>query len=378
MLNRLWPYLLGSVALGLDAYVLAGLLPTIAADLDVSDSHIGLGVTAFTAAYATSGPVLAGRAGVHAHRSLVAGIIVFSLANLVTALSPNAFIFILSRIVAGAAAGVYSPLSSAVAVRVVPERESGKALSLVLAGLALGTVLGVPTGLFIADRFGWRLTIGMITAVGAFALFGVALNQNRSIPSIPASSLRDRLKVIAKRRNIYTVLVTLFVGTASLGLYTYISTVLMNTPLATHQIAGIWIWGIGGAVGAFGVGYVLDRFDQPRALTSIIIGALAATFAALFFGTGNALVSAVTIFAWGFLGWSSLAPQQKALLQSNPSDGATAVAANASANYLGSALGSALGALVMPNSRLLIGGAFTFILLGGIAHYLAFREEHTC
>lgn len=170
MLKKLWPYLLGSVALGLDAYVIAGLLSNIAKDLDASESIIGLGVTAFTAAYALSGPILSGKAGVHARKSLVIGIIVFSLANLATALSPNAVTFILSRVIAGSAAGVYSPLSSAVAAHSVPEEKSGKALSLVLAGLALGTVLGVPTGLIIATNFGWRLTIAMITAIGVIAL----------------------------------------------------------------------------------------------------------------------------------------------------------------------------------------------------------------
>lgn len=375
MLKKLWPYLLGSVALGLDAYVIAGLLSNIAKDLDAPESIIGLGVTAFTAAYALSGPILSGKAGVHARNSLIIGIIVFSLANLATALSPNAFTFILSRVIAGSAAGVYSPLSSAVAAYSVPEEKSGKALSLVLAGLALGTVLGVPTGLIIAANFGWRLTIAMITAIGVIALLGVSLNKKHTVPTIPASSFKDRVKVMAKKTNTFTILVTLFVGTASLGLYTYISTVLAHTPLDNHQIAGIWVWGIGGAIGAFGVGHILDSFRKPRILTLIIICAMALAFIALLFGATNMIIVVTAIFAWGLLGWSSLAPQQKALLESNPSDGATAVAANSSANYLGSALGSALGALVVPNVDFLLWGALAFILLAGVMHGCAVRSE---
>ncbi|MCQ4626671.1 MFS transporter [Corynebacterium sp. CCUG 65737] len=375
MLKKLWPYLLGSVALGLDAYVIAGLLSNIAKDLDASESIIGLGVTAFTAAYALSGPILSGKAGVHARKSLVIGIIVFSLANLATALSPNAVTFILSRVIAGSAAGVYSPLSSAVAAHSVPEEKSGKALSLVLAGLALGTVLGVPTGLIIATNFGWRLTIAMITAIGLIALLGVALNKKQTVPTIPASSFKERAKVMAKKTNIFTILVTLFVGTASLGLYTYISTVLAHTPLDNHQIVGIWVWGIGGAIGAFGVGHLLDGFRKPRTLTLSIICAMALSFIAILYGATNMIVVVAAIFAWGLLGWSSLAPQQKTLLETNPSDGATAVAANSSANYLGSALGSALGALVVPNFDFLLWGALAFVLLGGIMHGFAVREE---
>ena len=56
MIGRLWPYFVGTVALGLDAYVIAGMLPEIASDLGSGPGTVGLGVAAFTAAYAISGP----------------------------------------------------------------------------------------------------------------------------------------------------------------------------------------------------------------------------------------------------------------------------------------------------------------------------------
>lgn len=66
MIRRLWPFVLGSVALGLDAYVIAGLLPAIAASLGSRVATVGLGVATFTGAYALSGPILAGHgAGQH-------------------------------------------------------------------------------------------------------------------------------------------------------------------------------------------------------------------------------------------------------------------------------------------------------------------------
>ena len=115
MLKQLWPLVLGSVALGLDAYVIAGLLSQIANDLGTSGSVIGLGVTAFTGAYAISGPLFSGRAGKDPRSGLLGAVAVFSLANVVTAVSPTVSVFLVSRLIAGAAAGIYSPLSSAVA-----------------------------------------------------------------------------------------------------------------------------------------------------------------------------------------------------------------------------------------------------------------------
>ena len=362
MLKQLWPLVLGSVALGLDAYVIAGLLPQIAEDLGASGSVIGLGVTAFTGAYAVCGPLLSGRAGKNPRNGLLGAIAVFSLANVVTAVSPTVSVFIVSRLIAGAAAGIYSPLSAAVAGMSVTAERRGRALSLVLAGLAVGTVAGVPAGLGVAKELGWRAAIALVSVVGMAALAGIAIRKTSAVPAVPSSSLGQRLRIIGRVDNFLTVLVTFFVGVGSLGLYTYISVVLERVQVDT--IPGMWIWGIGGAVGAFGIGRVLDKVDSSRKLTTIIIVLLAADFAMLLLFPSSRMVALVCLFAWGLLGWSSMAPQQHSMLSANPDEGATAVAANASANYLGSAVGSAVGGLFLPSYTGILLGALFVVLLG--------------
>lgn len=343
MMGRLWPFVVGSVALGLDAYVVAGLLPTIASSLDSREATVGLGVAAFTGSYAIAGPLLAGRAGRRSRRSLIVSLLIFTVANLATAFSPTVGFFLVSRVVAGAAAGVYSPLSSAVAAEIAGEAHRGRALALVLAGLAVGTVFGVPTGLALAHQWGWRAAILLIAAIGGAALAGIVL-RGGELPEIPASGARERLASIARPKNLVTVTVTLLTGVASLGLYTYMTVILSAGSLASHQTLAIWIWGIGGAMGALGVGRLLDR-RAPLQLSMVILGGL--TLALLGMTQDQtAWIMVASLFVWGMCGWASLAPQQHILLQANPADGATAVAANASANYLGSALGAIFGALL--------------------------------
>ena len=343
-MGRLWPFVVGSVALGLDAYVVAGLLPTIASSLDAREATVGLGVAAFTGSYAIAGPLLAGRAGRRSRRSLIVSLLIFTVANLATAFSPTVGFFLVSRVVAGAAAGVYSPLSSAVAAEIAGEAHRGRALALVLAGLAVGTVFGVPTGLAIAHQWGWRAAILLIAAIGGAALAGIVL-RGGELPEIPASGARERLASIARPKNLVTVTVTLLTGVASLGLYTYMTVILSAGSLASHQTLAIWIWGVGGAMGALGVGRLLDR-RAPLQLSMIILGGL--TLALLGMTQDQtAWIMVASLFVWGMCGWASLAPQQHILLQANPADGATAVAANASANYLGSALGAIFGALLV-------------------------------
>lgn len=344
MMGRLWPFVVGSVALGLDAYVVAGLLPAIASSLDAREATVGLGVAAFTGSYAVAGPLLAGRAGQRSRQSLIVSLLVFNVANLVTALSPTVSVFLGARVVAGAAAGVYSPLSSAVAAEVAGKGRRGRALALVLAGLAIGTVFGVPVGLALAQRWGWRAAIVLIVVVGGASLAGIAL-RGGELPAIPASGAGDRLRSIARPKNLLTVTVTLLTGVASLGLYTYMTVILSAGTLAAHQMLAIWVWGIGGAVGALGIGRLVDRLNPLRLSVIILVGLVCAL---LGMAQGQtAWIVLTSLFIWGMCGWASLTPQQHVLLQTNPADGATAVAANASANYLGSALGATFGSLLV-------------------------------
>lgn len=345
MIRRLWPYVLGSVALGLDAYVIAGLLPVIASDMGSSAGAVGIGVAAFTAAYAICGPLLAGAAGRTASRSLLVALTVFALANLGSAFAPGIGTFIVTRLVAGAAAGVYSPLSSAVAASSVGAERKGRALALVLAGLACGTVFGVPLGLMLASALSWHWVFVMIALIGVLAALGIAFKGRHRIDNVAAPSFRERLSTLKRPANVVTMLVTLLTGVASLGLYTYFVPLMVGLGQDAHRSWLIWAWGIGGAVGALGVGHLVDSV-RPRIMTAVITGLLSLTLAAL--GLNPPLVVvAVAVALWGLLGWSSLAPQQHTLMSSNPHDGATAVAANASANYLGSAIGSGLGALIV-------------------------------
>lgn len=344
MTRALWPFVLGGVALGLDAYVIAGLLPAIARSLGSTEAIVGLGVAAFTGAYAVVGPILAGAAGRRPSRSLTIALTVFTAANLTTTLAPHVWLFLVSRLVAGAAAGVYSPLSSAVAAALVGPDQRGRALSLVLAGLAVGTVLGVPLGLVLADRWGWRVAIVLVVAVGSLALTGI-LRRAGELPPVPTSGPRQRLQVLARSDNLLTVGITLLTGVASLGLYTYLTLVLATSSLATHQTAAIWVWGLGGAVGALGVGRLLDRANALRLSVVLLVG-LACALVGMTASRSPAVLT-ISLFVWGLCGWASLAPQQHVLLGANPRDGATAVAANASANYLGSALGAVMGSVLV-------------------------------
>ncbi|MGW7556081.1 MFS transporter, partial [Streptomyces rimosus] len=174
-MRKVWLLALGAFALGLDAYVMAGLLPVVAGDLRASVSLVGQMVTVFTLAYAVAAPLVAGlMAGVRPRVVIVVALGVFTVGNAVTALAPSLGALLAARVVAGAGAGVYAALSTAAASALVPGERRGRALALVMGGMSTGTVLGVPVGVLLAGHAGWRSTMWLVTGLGAVALVGLA------------------------------------------------------------------------------------------------------------------------------------------------------------------------------------------------------------
>ncbi|WP_447037761.1 MFS transporter [Streptomyces sp. DSM 118878] len=345
-MRKVWLLMLGAFTLGLDAYVMAGLLPVVAGDLGTTVSLAGQMVTVFTLAYAVSAPLVAGAAAGPRPRALIIGALgVFTLGNALTALAPGLAVLLLSRAVAGAGAGVYSALSTAAAAALVPKERRGRALALVMGGMSSGTVLGVPLGVLLAEHAGWRATMGAVTVLGALALAGLAV-WLPAVPADPPVPARTRLAALTDRGVVPVVGVSFLAAVASLGLYTYLAPVLgsaggvAESDLAPH----LWAWGIGGVLGSVVAGPLVDRTGRAAVLVGGIMAALAVAVGVLP-SLGAAAYPALVL--WGAAGWALQVPQQHRLLALRAERGTVALALNNSALYLGSAVGSGLAGVAL-------------------------------
>ncbi|MFI2561100.1 MFS transporter [Nocardia farcinica] len=246
MIRRIWPLATAAMALGIDAYVLAGVLPSIADSLTTTVAAIGLGVTAFTAAYAVSGPLLSGLlTRGDTGRALLIALGLFNLGNLITTLSPGIEIFLVSRVVAGAGAGVITAVATATAAAMVADHERGRAMSMVTFGLSAGTVAGVPVGMLIGTRFDWRWTMALVVVIGVLSMIALA-TRARTLPSLPAPDGASVLGVLRSGRTFGGVVAAFLLGVASLGLYTYLLPMATDCGLDGWSFALVWAWGIGG------------------------------------------------------------------------------------------------------------------------------------
>ncbi|MGW1865296.1 MFS transporter [Streptomyces mauvecolor] len=338
---------LGAFALGLDAYVTAGLLPVIADDFESSVSATGQMVTTFTLAYAIASPIFATLLSASRVRvGLLGSLAVFAVANAGSALATSLPVLLITRAFAGVGAGLYLALAASAAASLVDKERRGRALAVIMGGMSSGTVIGVPVGVFIAEHTGWRATLWLVTGIGLVSFAGLALR----LPVLPATtsvSLRQRAQVVTDPRVASIVGVSFFAAVASLGLYTYFAPVM-----ATESMGGVesitpylWAWGIGGVVGSVLIGSLVDRVRRPYTLVvGILVLLVLALLALRLTASIHPLIALAPIAVWGAVGWALQVPQQNDLLEARGERGGpVAVALNESALYLGSAVGSGLG-----------------------------------
>ncbi|MFO3687853.1 MFS transporter [Staphylococcus felis] len=366
-MKKIWILTIGMLALGMDAYIVAGLIPTISNSFNKSSSEIGQGVTVFTLFFAISAPIFSTLLAKSQVRNiLVLAISVFALANLITALSPNYSIYIISRALAGLGAGVFSPIAISSSNHLISEKHKGKAIAFTVGGMSVGTVIGVPLGLEISKITNWRIAMLIIVIISVISLINILI----FIPKFKIQSppnLKSRFKLFLNSHVLRVVSVTLCAAIASLGLYTYLADIIKENSNAENLTFYFTAWGIGGLIGSFGIGFVIDKFRNTRLLMLIILLVLALSFILIIFSIKIPFLGFIPFVLWGAMGWATQAPQQHTLLQNHSEHGGSAVALNSSINYLGSAIGSALGGgilFISGNTIILIYGAILITIFG--------------
>ncbi|GAA1702218.1 MFS transporter [Fodinicola feengrottensis] len=356
---------IGSLALGLDAYVVAGLLPVMAMNLHYSVAALGQLVTAFTLSYALLSPFAAAFfAGRPMRTVLLIALVVFSLGNVLTAVATSLPLLLLARVIAGLGAGIYAPMSAVSAAALVPARRRGRALSLIIGGMTTGVVLGVPLGLLLAHHVGWRATLWMVTGLGVVAMAGVLLAlRGGTVQPARRVPVRDRLRVLTDRRVLPILAVTALAAGASIGSYTYLGPLLASTAGVTDLSGYLWLWGLGGLAGSFAIGTLVDRWPNTRLLVTVIVGVLGVLLVSLPAVARGPAGIAVLLVIWGAVGWSQTTPQQHRILALRTDDGPVAMSLNSSALYLGNSLGTAAGGLLLAGA----GPAAVVLTFGAIA-----------
>ena len=350
--NALMVYLiaLGAFALGMASYVTAGLIPMIEPAFGISTGVAAQLVTAFTLAYGLGSPAVVALLPGHAQRTgLLIALGLFVLANAASALSGRFLSLFIFRALAGIGSGVYLAVGIAAVAAISPFGRA-KTISVIMGGMAAGTVLGVPLGLILAERLGWASAFWLVTLLGIIAFIGLFW----WLPQLPVSEhvpLRKKMTLLLDRQVILILLVSLLAAISSLGMYTFLAPLMFAPDYGGVDSITLylWIWGVGGIVGSFMIGSFTERLRAPL-MTLLIMLVLALSLILLpVIAAWHAWLAMVPIAIWGAVGWALQVPQNNQLIDVRESkgDGNLAVALNESALYLGSAIGAGAGGMVL-------------------------------
>ncbi|MFE9909486.1 Cmx/CmrA family chloramphenicol efflux MFS transporter [Streptomyces clavifer] len=263
-------YILGlSVfALGTSEFMLSGLLPPIADDMGVSIPQAGLLISAFAIGMVVGAPLLAvATLRLPRRTTLIALISVFGLGQIAGALAPTYEVLFVSRVVSAFACAGFWAVGAAVAIAMVPVNARARAMAVMIGGLSIANVLGVPLGAFLGESFGWRSAFWAVGAASAVALVGVATR----IPRIPLPDEKPQLKrevAIYRDRQVWlSIVITALAAGGVFCAFSYLA------PLLT-DVAGLSSGWVPWVLALFGVGAVIGTTIGGRVADAHLFGVL--------------------------------------------------------------------------------------------------------
>ncbi|MEU9982903.1 Cmx/CmrA family chloramphenicol efflux MFS transporter [Streptomyces sp. NPDC050856] len=256
-------------AMGTSEFMLGGLLPDIASDLDVTVGTAGTLTTAFAIGMIVGAPLTAGLARNWPGRSSLLGcVLVFLTAHVVGAATPSFPVLFATRVVAALANAGFLAVALTTAVTLVPSGKKGRALAVLLSGTTVATIAGVPGGAVLGTLLGWRATFWAVAACCLPAIIGI-------LTAVPARrgpegtadgpALRSELAQLKRPRLLLAMLLGALVNAATFAGFTFLA------PVVT-EIAGLgelWIsvalvlFGCGSFLGVSAAGRLSDQHPGP-------------------------------------------------------------------------------------------------------------------
>lgn len=297
---------LGTFLMLTTEFVVAGILPEVAAGLQVSLAQAGSLITVFAAGMIIGAPVMALLTMRLSKRvTLITAMLIFVLGHVIVALSSDFTTLMVARFVTAIATGAFWAVSAVVATRAAGENAGARALGIVSAGGALATVLGVPIGAFIAQAGGWRGTFWFLAVAAAIATVFVARLVPADGETHPTTSLKAELAGLRSAR-LWLALVACMTTTGGvLAAYSYISPILTDQAGVPAEMVPLVLTGFG--VGSF-VGTILGgRFGDahPGVVTILTPAVTVAILAAISVATGAPVVMVVLVVLLGLFGLSA-------------------------------------------------------------------------
>ncbi|GAA3601417.1 MFS transporter [Nonomuraea rosea] len=322
-------YLLGLAvfAQGTSEFMLSGLIPGIARDLQVSIPAAGLLTSAFAVGMVIGAPLMAVLSlRWSRRRALLVFLIVFLLVHVLGAVTTSYEVLLLTRVVAALANAGFLAVALATAIGMVAPDAKGRATSVLLGGVTIACVAGVPGGALLGEVWGWRsafwaVAVALVPAIVAvWRSIPADVPDQRPVPADragrwargsgprgglgPLQRARGELRVLRRPRLLVLLLLGALVNGATFDTFTYL------VPLLTGD-TGIGAGWMPAMLALFGLGSfagvtISGRYADVRPMPLLIGGgvALAAGWAVFALTAGSPAPAVALVFVQGTLSFA--------------------------------------------------------------------------
>lgn len=355
---------LGAFGIGLSEFVVVGLLGPIGADLDVSIPTAGLLVTGYAASIAISAPLMTA-AGIRLPRKtlLIVLMSLFLLGNVLAAVAQTYGVLMAGRVVAALCHGAYMGIGPIMAASLVAPEQRSRAIALMMTGLTVSTVAGVPFGTALGQHLGWQAAFWAIVVIGAVALLAiVAFVPARA--NEPGNGLRGELAVF-RRPQVWLTLTTTMLGWgAAYAAITFLEPMLTRVSGFDASVVPwlLVLFGIGLTGGNLLGGRLADRAFTPTMYGTMIAAVIALIVFA--FAVHHQVPAVIMVFVLGAASFAMVPVFQTRIMNQAEEAPLLASSTNASAFNVGIALSAWLGGLAIDGGHGLVAPVWIGVALG--------------
>ena len=338
---------IGAFGIGTTEFVVMGMLPEIAEGLGVSVPSVGLLISAYAVGVVVGAPTLTALGVRFPPRQTLVGLMVlFVVGNVLSAVAPTYETLVAARVLTALAHGSFFGVGAVAARRLVAPERATSAISLMITGLTVANVVGVPLGTFVAQQTSWRLVLAAIAVIGLVTIGGL-------LAWLPAElgepgDLRTELAAF-RRGQVWLVLGLTVVGFSALfAVYSYVSPILTELGgLPVEWVTPVLaLFGVGTTVGTLVGGRLGDRYGFS--LVTVGLLATAVVLAAFALVARTPVAAVVLLVLFGALAFGLGPVVLNGVIEAARVRGGSLVsAANQGAFNMANALGAALGAAVL-------------------------------
>ncbi len=336
----------GAFVLGTAELVIVGVLDLVAADLRVPVGTAGHLVTAYALGIAFGAPIITAATNRFGRRAVLrVALLAFLGGNMAAATAVGFDMLVVARAATGALHGLIAGVATSIAAGMVPPHRRGQAMAMVVGGITVSTVIGVPAGTLIGQALGWRAAFVTVAALAAVA-FAATLRYVPDVPAATRGGVAAQVRAALGPRVLAVLALAFVVFAGQFTAFTYLAPYLTRvTGIPTGLISAyLLVFGLAALAGTLSGGRAADRSATS---TLLVANTLLAVALAVMYAVTSAPVAAVAVALWGLAGFA-LSP---ALLVRglDVADGGTDLVPTLviSAINAGIAAGSSIGAFVI-------------------------------